>query len=34
MKYISLLWEIPRALWHVAIAFKNYAAGRGFTDEP
>lgn len=31
---MSLLWEIPRGLWHFGIAFINYLRGRGFTDEP
>jgi len=31
---MSLLWEIPRAIFHLGIAFTNYLRGRGFTDEP
>jgi len=30
---MSLIWEIPRVLWHLAKGFINYARGRGFTDE-
>lgn len=30
---MSLIWEIPRAIWHFFIAAYNYSRGRGFTDE-
>jgi hypothetical protein len=34
MKYMSLIWEIPRAIGHLFVAAYNYSRGRGFTDEP
>lgn len=33
MKYLSLIWEIPRGLYHLGIATYNYLAHGEFTDE-
>jgi hypothetical protein len=33
MKYVALIWEIPRAIFHFLVALKNYARYGEFKDE-